>query len=125
MASVNGWWGSTGHFCGRVTESQTWTVALGRRRRRRVPDGRTLALFAAWERIDGIGVEEIRTGDSAASAALRFYIVGGSRGEEGTVSLPRRTDKLDAGRVIVERILSCVSIVAGPYHAIRQTVNIL
>jgi hypothetical protein len=120
-----GWWGSMGHFYGRGTESRTRVAAPGRRRRRRVPDGRTLALFVACEGVDGVGVEEIRTSGSAARAAFRNYIVGGGRGEEGTVSLPRRTDKLDAGRVIVERILSCVGIIAGPYHAIWQTVNVL
>lgn len=71
------------------------------------------------------GVEEKRTSLFAARAELRFYIVGGGRGEESTVSLPRRTDVLDAGGGIVESILPCSGIITGPFHATRQTVIIL
>jgi hypothetical protein len=71
------------------------------------------------------GVEERHTGRFAARAELRIYIVGGGRGEESTVSLPRRTDVLDARGGVVEGILPCSGIVAGPFHAMRQTISIL
>ena len=66
-----------------------------------------------------VGVEEILTSLSASGAELRFYIIGGGGREESSVSLPRRTDVLNAGGGIMERILSCIGIVASPFHAPR------
>lgn len=68
---------------------------------------------------------EARTGTSATRATTMFWKAGGGRWDEGAVCLSRGTDKVGAGGFIEERILSCVRIVSGTDHAMRQTVYIL
>jgi len=59
-------------------------------------------------------------GASAAGAAAMLWKVGGSRRDKSPICLSWRTDILNTGGSIVERILAMICIVTSPDHAMRQ-----